>query len=114
MHPIPIIENAPLSDIPAYTGCYVRCWVRDFDYNTNQEHKVLITEEDAAFLRNLYYQHKRGLRIKSESLADKVRPLEHKGLVSVRSKKFYLTTMAVNAEYTMVPRVLFADSNEDF
>lgn len=107
MRSVSIIENVPLSDIPAYTGCYVRCWVHHFDYNTNTEYENLITEEDAAFLRNLYYKHKRGLRIKSGSLADKIKSLENKGLVEKRSRRFYLTTLAVNAEYTLVARLLF-------
>ncbi len=105
MYSVPIIQNVPLSDIPVYTGCYVRCWVYHFDYNTNTEHENLISEEEAAFLRNLYYEHKRGLEIKSDSLADKIKSLEHKGLVSRRSNRFYLTTRATNAEYTMVPRL---------
>ena len=109
----PQIVNAPLSDLPAYTGCYVRCRVHHLDHNTNTAHENYISEEDAAFLRNLYYKHQSGLIIKTDSLADKVKLLEHKGLVSKISNRFYLTALANDAEYTMVPRVLFMeDSNE--
>ena len=106
MHSVPRIENVSLSDLPAYTGCYVRCWVHHLDLNTNITYENVVSEEDAAFLRNLYYKHKSGLSINT-SLADKVKILEHKGLVVTKSNRFYLTNLAINAEYTMVARILF-------
>lgn len=105
MKAVPILENVPIPDLPAYTGCYVSCWVRHFDYNTNTEYKNLISEEDAAFLRNLWYKHKHGLRIEP-SLADKVKNLEEKKLIWREKKNFILSVLASKAEYTLVPRSL--------
>ena len=106
MDSVPRIENAPLSDIPPYTAGYIYCRVRHFDLNTKVEYEKVISDEDAAFLRNLYYKYKKGLQV-GGSLADKIRNLEHKGLVEKRSRRFYLSTLATNAEYTMVPRLFF-------
>lgn len=108
MYSTPLIENVPLSDLPAYTGRYIRCWVHHVDPNTNAKYEKYISEEEAAFLRNLYYNHKIGLRNKSASLAEKVKSLEQKDLVERRSGRYYLSLLATNAEYTMVPRLLFA------
>ena len=107
----PKIENVSVSDLPAYTGGYLHCRVLYVDPNTTAKYEQVIKEEDAAFLRNLFYKHKQGLKIKSASLADKVRSLENIGLVSTRSKRFYLTPLATVAEYTMIPRVLFIEDS---
>jgi|SRR3989344_4823909 len=108
---VPKIENAPLSELPAYTGCFLYCRVSHLDLNTNVEYNKIISNEDAAFLRNLYYKYKKGLRIRSGSLEEKVKSLEDKGLVENKSKRFYLSILATNAEYTMVPRLLFEESD---
>jgi len=110
---VPKIENAPLAELPAYIGCFLYCLVSHVDLNTNVEYNRMISNEDAAFLRNLYYKYNKGLLIRSGSLADKVKSLEDKGLVDKKSRRFYLSILAINAEYTMVPRVLFAEEDDN-
>lgn len=112
MYSVPKIENAPLSDLPPYTGGYIYCWVRHVDPNTQAESHKVISDEEATFLRNLYYKYKRGLRIKSGPLEDKIKSLENKGLVEKRSRRFYLSIIATNAEYTLVPRLVFTEDQD--
>ncbi len=112
MKPVPILENVPIRDLPAYTGCYEGCWVHSFDYLSHTEYENFISEEEVAFLRNLWYKHKHGLRIES-SLADKVKNLEEKKLIWREKKNFILSVLASKAEYTLVPRRLFSEPSRD-
>ncbi|GEM_PF-6562064 len=108
-HSLPKIEKISLSDIPVYTGGYHYCLVNHVDPNTKAKYERLISDEDAAFLRNLWYNHKTGLKYKTFSLSEKVRSLENKGLVDRKSRRFYLSNLAINAEYTLVPRIVPID-----
>jgi len=107
------LNNLALSDIPAYLGGYRHCRVAHKDHSTNTISEQLISEEDTLLLRNLYHKHTRGLRINGPSSLEKAIFLEHKGLVSKRSGRFYITPKAVNAEYTLIPRIVFADNFYD-
>ncbi len=106
-HPVPRFENVPLSDIPPYMGGYQYCRVAHTDYSTNTVHEQIIANEDAGLLRKLYHVHKQGLTINGHSFLERALRLEHKGLVSKRSGRFYITPRAVNAEYTLIPRIVF-------
>ena len=86
--------------------------VRHYDHSSGVDYENLIWEEEAAFLRNLYHKHKRGLRI-TNTLADKIKNLEEKKLIWRTEGKFILSVLAQKAEYTMVPRVLSLESSED-
>ncbi|HLD40351.1 MAG TPA: hypothetical protein VJB13_04375 [Candidatus Nanoarchaeia archaeon] len=112
-YPAPKFENVPLSDLPLYTGGYQHCRVAHTDPNTKITTEQMVSNEDAGLLRKLYHIHKKGLEIQGHSFLERAYTLEYKGLVSKRSGRFYITPKATQCDYTLVPRIVPIDSDQD-
>ncbi len=111
MNPLPIIENAPIYELPPYLEGYESCVVIQYCYkpNGNTLKRVTITSDETVFLRNLYRKHlTSGLPVPPDKpdLAKKVLQLERKGLVVKKEDTIFLSKNAYDAEYTLIPRAI--------